>query len=344
MADSSFFDKINSHVALAKLVEGLGCEIVGENADSILITDVAPLSRASAGEISFFTNPKYKEELKATKASVVILEEANIPLAPDGVALVVSNNPYATYAAVVARLYPDESAVAFIANSAVIDPTAKIGAGCYIAHGVVIEAHAEIGDDCYIGVGSYIGRGVKIGKQTKVSHNCTLTFCHIGNNCLLHPGVRIGQDGFGFANDARGLIKVKQLGRVVVGSSVEIGANTCIDRGAIDDTLIGDGTKIDNLVQIGHNVVAGRSCIFVAQVGIAGSTKIGDGVVLGGQVGISGHLNIGSGVMVSAQSGVAKDVEAKAVIGGTPAVPIRQWHRQNALLRDMAARKNNETQ
>jgi UDP-3-O-[3-hydroxymyristoyl] glucosamine N-acyltransferase len=169
-----------------------------------------------------------------------------------------------------------------------------------------------------------------------------LEFCHIGDNCLFHPGVRIGQDGFGFVNNEQGLIKVKQLGRVVIGNYVEIGANSCIDRGALDDTIIADGTKIDNLVQIGHNVTMGRSCIVVSQVGIAGSTKIGDGVVLGGQVGVSGHISIGSGAMLAAKSGVVKDVEAKAVMGGFPAVPIRQWHRQNAILREMAARKETD--
>ena len=209
-----------------------------------------------------------------------------------------------------------------------------MGACAHISEDVII------GEGCYIGENTYIGAGVKLGNECFIANNCSISYAVIGNNLVLHPGARIGQDGFGFAPSNSGITKVPQLGRVVIGNFVEIGANTCIDRGAIDDTIIGDHTKIDNLVQIGHNVNIGSHCIIVAQTGIAGSSHIGDGTMLGGQTGISGHVTVGKKVVLAAQGGIISDVADGEVLGGTPAVPIRQWHKQTIILKKLISSIN----
>jgi UDP-3-O-[3-hydroxymyristoyl] glucosamine N-acyltransferase len=201
---------------------------------------------------------------------------------------------------------------------------------------VVIEDGVVIGNNSSIDHNSVIKRNVVIGNNTKIASNVTISHSVIGNNVIIHPGTRIGQDGFGFASDHTGHLKVPQLGIVKIGDFVEIGANTTIDRGSAQDTIIGDMCQIDNLVQLGHNVQLGKACVIVAQVGIAGSTKLGDFVILGGQVGVAGHLKIGNQVQVAAQSGIAQNIEDKQIMGGSPAVPIRQWHKQTFCLKKLA--------
>lgn len=198
--------------------------------------------------------------------------------------------------------------------------------------GVVIKAHAKVGDYGFLGAGAVIGRGVEIGAHCRVGAGATVSHALLGDHVTLFPGVRIGQAGFGFAMDAKGFLTMPQLGRVLIEDRVEIGANTTIDRGSLKDTKIGFGTRIDNLVMIGHNVEVGRHCVLVAQVGIAGSTRLGDHVVIAGQAGLAGHIKIGSGVQVAAQSGIMKDLPDGAVVGGSPCVPIKQWMRQQVAL------------
>lgn len=320
---------------IAEIAEIGECKLHGNTFADKLITGVASLEVAGANDVTFLSNPKYTSQLEKSLAGACILSAKNIDKATKDTILLLSENPYLSYAKIAAAFYPDDmivagiSAAAFVAQSSVIDKT------CQILPNVVIESACEIGSGTYIGAGAYVGRGVKIGKNCRIAHGVTLSHCNIGDNVLIHPGVRIGQDGFGFASGNGVHVKVPQLGRVIIENNVEIGANSCIDRGAGPDTIIGSGTKIDNLVQIGHNVQIGKNCIIVAQVGIAGSTKLGDYVVLGGQVGVAGHLNIGSMVNVAAQSGVAQDVAAKHIIGGSPAVPIKQWHRQTVALKKL---------
>jgi len=219
---------------------------------------------------------------------------------------------------------PGLAAGSHVADDAVLGP------GCQVDPGAVISSGARLGNGCRIRANAVVGKNVEIGDECDIGACASLSHCLVGNRVILHPGVRIGQDGYGFAMSAEGHEKVPQLGRVVIEDDVEIGANTSIDRGAGPDTLIGAGCKIDNLVQIGHNVRLGPGCIVVAQVGISGSTEIGDFTVLAGQVGVTGHIKIGAGVTVAAKAGVTHDIPAGATVGGNPARPVREWRRSVA--------------
>ena len=223
--------------------------------------------------------------------------------------------------------------------AAVIDAEAALGDGCRIEAGAVIAAGTRIGARCLIGANVVIGPAVEIGDDTQVGAGASLSHCLIGARVSIFPGVCIGQEGFGFALDPQGHVSVPQLGRVLIGDDVEIGANTTIDRGSGPDTVIGQGCRLDNLVQVAHNVRIGRGSVVAAQTAFAGSVTIGDFVLIGGQVAVSGHLTVGDGARIAGQSGVVKDIEPGATMGGTPAVPIRQWHRQSAVLARMAKSK-----
>ncbi len=292
------------------------------------LNDVAPLDRATSQDISFFDNPKYLEQFTTSQAGACFLRAKYAASAPAGMTLLLSEDPYRCYARAAQRFYPHTTSKPGIAASASIDPSAQLGADVAVAAGVVIGANVTIGDRTSIAANTVIGEGVTIGDDCTIGAVSTLSHCIIGNRVIIHRGVHIGQDGFGFAMGRDGHVKVPQLGRVTVGDDVEIGSGTTIDRGTGPYTIIGEGTKIDNLVQIGHNVQLGRRCIVVAQCGISGSTRIGDGVVIGGQCGIAGHLKIGSGVKIAAQSGVMNDIPAGSSYGGAPAIPVLEWHRQ----------------
>src|SRR5438874_5291005 len=255
-------------------------------------------------------------------------------------ALLVAPNPYKAFARAAQAFYPLKAVAPRRAPSAVIDPAATVPSDCDIADNVVIEAGARLGARCQIGPNTVIGVGVEIAEECRVGANVTLSHCVIGARVVLHTGVRIGQAGFGFAPDAEGPVKIPQLGRVIVGDDVDIGANTTIDRGSGHDTVIGPGTMIDNLVQLGHNVVLGRGCILAGQVGISGSTKLGDFVMAGGQAGLAGHLNIGTAARIAAQAGLMRDVEPGSTVAGAPAVAITSWWRQVAILQRLATKKD----
>jgi UDP-3-O-[3-hydroxymyristoyl] glucosamine N-acyltransferase len=251
--------------------------------------------------------------------------------APAGVAALVVREPYRACALVTAKLYPDAARPGSmfdahgVSPGANVHPLARLEENVTVDPGAVIGPRAEIGAGAVIGPNAVIGPDVRIGRMSAVGAGATVSNALIGDRVIIHPGVRIGQDGFGFAMGPRGHLKVPQIGRVIIQDDVEIGANSTIDRGANRDTIIGEGTKIDNLVQIAHNVVIGRHCVVVSQVGISGSTELGDFVVVAGQAGITGHLRIGMGAQIGAQSGVMADVPPGARMGGSPAKNAREW-------------------
>ena len=335
MADPQFFNVAGpfSLTELAKIAEGDLYEGADENAS---FKDVAPLGEAAASDISFLDNKRYIQSYTESKAGACIVHPSLADRAPEGMSLIVMNDPYRGYARVARAFYPVADLEPDIAANVHVDPTANVADGCRLEPGVVIGANAQIGSGCLIGANTVIGQGVTIADNSHIGPLVTLDFCQIGSHVIIHTGVRIGQDGFGFAMGPEGHMKVAQLGRVLVEDDVEIGANTTIDRGTGPDTVIGAGSKIDNLVQIGHNVQIGRCCVIVSQVGISGSTVVGDFAAMGGQVGIAGHLEIGPGAQIAAQSGVMRNVGPGEKIGGSPAQPFREWMRGVAAIEKMS--------
>ncbi len=306
----------------------------------LTITNVAPLQTATPSDISFLDNKKYIEFFTASKAGACFVAPEHVEKAPKGMALLVSPTPYKAYALTAQKLYPEPVwTETSIASSATVHPTAKIGPACRIEPNVVIGENVTIGAKCWIKANTTIDSGVTIGENVFVGANVSLAYCKIGDGVRILPGVRIGQDGFGFAIDPAGHVPVPQLGRVLVGNRVWIGANATIDRGAGPDTIIGDGCMIDNLVQIGHNVKIGKHVVIVAQVGVSGSVEIEDYAVLAGQVGVAGHLRIGRGARIAAQSGLMKDVPAGAEMMGSPAVPLKDYFRQVATLSQLVKKE-----
>lgn len=335
MADSRFFDRTGPH-SLAALAELSGARLLDPDAGGQLIGDVAPLETAGPDEVTFLDNRKYTEVFTRSRAGAAFIDERVADKAPPGMALLLTREPYKAFARAAQAFYPASPPLPGWAPSAIVDPTAIIPEDCEIGAHVVIEAGVRLGARCRIGPNTVIGKAVELGDDCRIGANVTLSHCLIGARVVLHPGVRIGQAGFGFAPDPNGPVKIPQLGRVVIGDDVDIGANTTIDRGSGHDTVIGPGTMIDNLVQIGHNVVLGRGCVLAGQVGISGSTRLGDFVMAGGQAGLAGHLTIGSFARIAAKAGLMRDVEPGETVGGSPAFPMRMFMKQIAILQRLA--------
>lgn len=341
MSDPRFF-KRQGPFSATELASRVGAELGGKGNGDVLIEDVAALDMAGPGHLSFLDNRKYTDLLPVTKAAAVVLHPDHEEALPEGCVGILSPQPYRTFALISGLFYPAPEAVAGISPSASVSESASVHPGAEIAAGSVICERAVIGDGAIIGPNAVIDVGVTIGARTRIGAGAYVGFSDIGDDCHIHPGVRIGTRGFGFAMDPRGHVDVPQTGRVIVGDHVEIGANTTVDRGMGPDTVIGSGTKIDNLVQIGHNVQIGRGCVIVALCGIAGSTVLEDFVVCAAQVGIAGHLRIGKGAQIAAKSGITRNVKPGEKVGGIPAVPLKQWLRQHAILSRLARQKSAE--
>lgn len=338
MADPRFFKREGPY-RLGALADGIGATVSDDQYADMELFDVGPLDTAEAGTLSFLDNQKYLAAFENSAATACILASKYADRAPTGMALLLSDEPYKAYARAAAMFYPTSKPEAGIAPTAFVSATAVVGEGCRIDPGAFVGDRVRLGRHCHVAANAVIDEAVTIGNETVVGANASLSHCDVGARVLIHPGVRLGQRGFGFAIDPKGHVMVPQLGRVIVGDDVEIGANTTIDRGAGPDTVIGAGTMIDNLVQIGHNVQVGRGCIIIAQVGIAGSTVLEDFAVVAAQAGIAGHLRIGSGAQIGAQSGIMRDVEAGARMLGSPGLPARQFFRQLAVIERISKKK-----
>lgn len=339
MADPRFFDR-RGPIPISELVSlaGDNAEIRGDS--DLSIQDVAALDEAEANEISFLDNRKYISAFETSKAGACIVTPELADRAPAGMTLILTKNPYRAYARVAHAFYPASRSGAVVHPTAFVDDAAEVMSGASIGPNAVVEAGAHIAEGVEVGAGAVIGRGVTVGSGTRIGANASLEYCDLGNDCEIHPGVRIGTRGFGFDMSPEGHLDVPQLGRVIVGNSVEIGANATVDRGAGPDTVIGDGCKIDNLVQIGHNVRMGRGCVVVAQAGVAGSTVLSDFVVLAAQSGVGGHLTIAPGTQLAARSGIMRDTEAGARLAGNPAIPAKEYFRQMAVLAKLTKERN----
>jgi UDP-3-O-[3-hydroxymyristoyl] glucosamine N-acyltransferase len=309
------------------------------------VFSVAPIDRAGPGQVTFLENPSYAPAAEKTEATVCFSSAKFADRFPKTVAVLVSAEPYRAYATIAARLFPTSLrpqsmfGSVGVSHGAVVHPSARLEEGVVVDPGAVIGPNAEIGSGTLISANSVIGPNVRIGRQSTIGAGAHISHALIGNRVIIHQGAAIGQDGFGFAMGSKGHLKVPQLGRVIIQDDVDIGANTAIDRGTTRDTIIGEGTKIDNLVQIGHNVTIGRHCVIVAQCGISGSCTLEDYVVMGGQAGLAGHLTIGMGAQIAASAGVMNDIPRGAKWGGIPAQPLRDLFREVATVRALIAKK-----
>lgn len=299
---------MSAHYSLREIVSILGGELVG--ADDVIITRVASLSSAQSGQISFLTDSKYRSLLATTQASAIIVSNQNRGITD--LPHIVTENPYAYFAKVSELLNPVTLFVKGIDASAVVDDTSALPLSCTIAANCVIGRHVKLGENVVIGPGCVIGDQVTIGDNTRLQANVVVYHdCIIGKNCTLFAGSVIGADGFGYAEDDGRWIKIPQVGRVVIGNDVDVGANTTIDRGALDDTVIEEGVKLDNLIQIGHNCCIGAHTVIAGCVGIAGSARVGKHCKIGGAAMILGHLEIADGVTISPGSMITRSL-AKA--------------------------------
>lgn len=340
MADTNFFTPSRPMtVAEAAVLTGAGLQ--QDALGSIVIERLASLDDSSPGSLTFIESKKYAGSLKTLVASAVFCPPDLAGKVPSGVAILVSSSPHRDFSTIGRILFPAsvEPMPVYgdrgISPQANVHPTARIEEGVTIESGAVVGRNVEIGAHTLIASTAVVAESCRIGRECYIGPGVSVQFSLIGNRVRLYPGVRIGQDGFGYVGGVNGLDKVPQLGRVIIQDDVEIGANTTVDRGALRDTIIGEGTKIDNLVQIAHNVHIGRFCLIAAHCGIAGSATIGDMTQLGGRVGLADHIKVGSGVQIAAASGVMNDIPDGEKWGGIPARPFKQWFREVAALRSI---------
>lgn len=324
---------MSASFTLAQLAAHCGAELQGDG--NCLIHGVETLDHAAEGQISFFNNAKYRKFLRDTGASAVILRPVDAKDYSGNVLL--SDNPYLAWARVTRWFAPPQERGAGVHATAVVDASARVGSGAVVAAGAVIGAGTVIEVDAYVGANCVVGRNVVLGQRSQLLASVVLMDgVRLGRDCLIHPGAVIGSDGFGLANDRGRWEKVAQLGSVVVGDNVEVGANTTIDRGAIHDTVIHDGVKLDNQIQVAHNVEIGENTAIAACTGISGSTRIGSGCTLAGGVGIVGHIELADGVHVSGASVVSRSLREPGVYtGGVLAMPHKVWQKNIARIKQL---------
>jgi UDP-3-O-[3-hydroxymyristoyl] glucosamine N-acyltransferase len=328
--DPRFFQRAGPH-SFAAVADAAEADVPPRR---LMLQRVAPLATATDQDVSFcLNNRKNLPELKATKAAAVIVHPDMQDAVPESAVAIVVDDPLVAWARVAVLFHPLPPAVPGIHPTAVVAATARVDPSAEIGPLAVIGENAVIGERARIAAFVLVGDGVVIGRDVRIGPHASVTHALIGDRVYIYPGVRIGQDGFGFAITPEGFHTVPQLGRVVIENDVEVGANSTIDRGTLDDTVIGAGTRIDNLVQIGHNVRVGRACVLVAQVGISGSTVLGDQVMVGGQAGITGHLHIGAGSRIGAKSGVMADLPPRSEVIGAPAQPVKAFFKEVAAIR-----------
>ncbi|HKH95448.1 MAG TPA: UDP-3-O-(3-hydroxymyristoyl)glucosamine N-acyltransferase [Beijerinckiaceae bacterium] len=329
-------------LSLADVAAIAQADLPGGADPTVVVRGAAPLEDAGPADVAYVESGKYAEALAHTRAGVCLVPARFRDAVPAGAVALVCKQPHLAFARVMTRLYPEAArpsssfAEGGISPHALVHPTAQIADGVMVDPGAIVGPGAQIGAGSRIGAYSVVGPDVRIGRDCALAAQVNVIHAVLGDRVVLHPGVRIGQDGFGFVMTPQGHTKVPQLGRVIIGDDVEIGANCTIDRGSSRDTIIGEGTKMDNMVHVAHNVVIGKHCVLVAQVGIAGSTVLEDFVAVGGQTAIAPHLRLGAGVQIAADAGVMTDVPARGKWGGSPARPMRHFFREYHTLRKLA--------
>lgn len=338
MTDDRFFRR-SGPFGLGDIARHIGADMPCEASKEFPIHGLASLDKAENGEVSLFSEAQHRDSFRSSAASVVVTSNVLSKHEHNGTVLLLCENPRLAFAQIGHLFYPRNLPVSGTHPQARIDPTARIGGGTYVGAGAVIAAGAKIGAHCRIDCNAVIEDGVIIGDNCDVGANTCISHAIIGNRVRIATNVSIGGEGFGFVSGPKGLLRVPQLGRVLIEDDVEIGGNCAIDRGAMDDTVIGRGTAIDNLVQIAHNVRIGKYCVIAGQAGVAGSSTIGDFVMIGGQVAVKDHVTVGAHARIAGKSGVMRDVGTKESVAGTPAVPVREWHRQTLALAKMTSRK-----
>jgi UDP-3-O-[3-hydroxymyristoyl] glucosamine N-acyltransferase len=339
MPDTRFY-RNNGPFSLDFLAEFLHLPLEQCPDPSLQITDVAPLNGATSTQLACYHNTKYQKDLQRTQAGACIVAKDHLNHAPAHLPVLVSKMPYRDFARLLSLFYKEKKEVTLkLHPTAQVSSNSKVGAGCVIGPYVFIGDGVTIGENTHIGPYTMVDDDCVIGKNCCLEDHVSLTHSILGDNVTIKPGARIGQRGFGFDMDAQGHIPVPQLGRVIIGDNVDIGANTTIDRGSNADTEIHAGARIDNQVQIAHNVIIGEHSVLVAQVGIAGSTCLGQFVIAAGQVGIAGHLKIGDGARLAAKSGIMRNIEAGGTVGGSPAFEIKEHFKQVATLAKLAKTK-----